>query len=82
MEDVRNMATVSLPFAAGVAACAALAGGAASGLRAADTAAAGVAAAAVLAIASGLLALLFRRKTGPLPYIFLFFCLHPFMIIK
>ena len=78
MEDVRNMATVSLPFAAGVAGCAALAGGAASGLRAADTAAAGIAAAAVLSAASGLLALLFRRKTGPLPYIFLFFCLGCF----
>ena len=82
MEDVRNMATVSLPFAAGVAGCAALAGGAASGLRAADTAAAGIAAAAVLSAASGLLALLFRRKTGPLPYIFLFFCLGCFCFLS
>ena len=75
MKDVRDMAAVSLPFAAGVAACAALAGGAASGLRAADIAVAGFAAAAVLAVAFGLLAFLFRRRTGLLPFILLFFCL-------
>jgi competence protein ComEC len=82
MEDVRDMAAVALPFAAGVAACAALAGGAASGFRAADAAAVGFAAAAVLTGAVGLMALLFRRRTGPLPYVLLFFFLGCFCFLS
>ena len=81
MRDARDMAAIALPFAAGVAACAALAGGAASGPGAADTAAAGFAASAVLAGAVGLTAFIFRRRTGPLPYILLFFCLGFFCFL-
>ena len=81
MRDARDMAAIALPFAAGVAACAALAGGAASGSGAADTAAAGFAASAVLTGAIGLTAFIFRRKTGPLPYILLFFCLGCFCFL-
>ena len=81
MRDARDMAAIALPFAAGVAACAALAGGAASGPGAADTAAAGFAASAVLAGAVGLTAFIFRRRTGPLPYILLFFCLGCFCFL-
>ena len=81
MRDASDMAAIALPFAAGVAACAALAGGAASGPGAADTAAAGFAASAVLAGAVGLTAFIFRRRTGPLPYILLFFCLECFCFL-
>ena len=81
MRDARDMAAIALPFAAGVAACAALAGGAASGSGAADTAAAGFAASAVLTGAIGLTAFIFRRKTRPLPYILLFFCLGCFCFL-
>ena len=81
MRDARDMAAIALPFAAGVAACAALAGGTVSGPWAADTAAAGFAASAVLAGAVGLTAFIFRRRTGPLPYILLFFCLGCFCFL-
>ena len=82
MKDVRDMAAVALPFAAGVAACAALAGGAASGFRAADTDAAGIAASAALTGAVGLMAYLSRRKSGPLPYVLLFFFLGCFCFLS
>ena len=83
MEDSWDMAAVSLPFTAGVATGAAV-GAALAGLPssgALHSIASGfpgpmttsfIAGAALLA-STGLLCCLFRRRTGPLPYLFLFF---------
>lgn len=75
MEDIRDIAAVSLPFTAGVAGAAAAAGGFAS------QAAAGAAAAAALAAGAGLAALAARRRAGRFHYGFLFFLLGLFCFL-
>ncbi|MBR6212450.1 MAG: ComEC/Rec2 family competence protein [Bacteroidales bacterium] len=72
MKDVSDMAALCLPFTAGAAAGAALAG-----------AAVGFAAGAVLAAAAGLLAFVsVRRRSGLLPYCALFFILGFFCYLS
>ena len=72
MKDVSDMAALCLPFTAGAAAGAALAG-----------AAGGSAAGAVLAAAAGLLAFVsVRRRSGLLPYCALFFILGFFCYLS
>ena len=72
MKDVSDMAALCLPFTAGAAAGAALAG-----------AAVGFAAGAVLAAAAGLLAFVsVRRRSGLLPYCALFFLLGFFCYLS
>lgn len=72
MKDVSDMAALCLPFTAGAAAGAALAG-----------AAGGSAAGAVLAAAAGLLAFIsVRRRSGLLPYCALFFILGFFCYLS
>lgn len=75
MEDIRDIAAVSLPFTAGVAGAAAAAGGFAS------QAAAGAAAAAALAAGAGLAALAVLRRAGRFHYGFLFFLLGLFCFL-
>lgn len=75
MEDIRDIAAVSLPFTAGVAGAAAAAGGFAS------QAAAGAAAAAALAAGAGLAALAALRRAGRFHYGFLFFLLGLFCFL-
>ena len=72
MKDLGDMAALCLPFTAGTAAGAALAG-----------AAGGSAAGAALAVAAGLLAFVsVRRRTGRLPYCALFFILGFFCFLS
>jgi competence protein ComEC len=72
MKDFRDMAVLCLPFTAGTAAGAALAG-----------AAGGVAAGAALVAAAGLLAFVsIRKRTGILPYFALFFLLGLFCFLS
>lgn len=70
MKDDGDLAALCLPFTAGAAAGAALAG------------AGGAAAGAALAAAAGLLALISLRRTGLLPYCILFFVLGVFCFVS
>jgi len=70
MKDVGDLAAICLPFTAGAAAGAALAG------------AGGAAAGAALAAAAGLLALVSRHRTGLLPYCVLFFVIGFFCYLS
>lgn len=70
MKDDGDMAALCLPFTAGTAAGAALAG------------AGGAAAGAALAAATGLLAYVSRRRTGLLPYCVLFFVIGFFCYVS
>ena len=71
-DDASDLTALCLPFTAGVASGAALAGGSASG----------AAAGAALAAATGLLAWLSQRRPSPLPFSLLFFVLGLFCFLS
>ena len=71
-DDASDLTALCLPFMAGVASGAALAGGGASG----------AAAGAALAAATGLLAWLSQRRPSPLPFSLLFFVLGLFCFLS